>query len=141
MFLRLCRVGAAISLFVGLGTGGCASNNGNKPGDTGAAPAHASTTAQPAQTNTSTRPAEVSPPTRPVASSDEPARPSRGAMRVRFGIKPGNYDVVIARSGTTTFVYGPTEVQMAGNGIYTIVAVPTAQTTKADVLLLDDFVP
>jgi hypothetical protein len=53
--------------------------------------------------------------------------------------EPGNYDVVIARSGTDTFIFGPQEVQMAGNGIYTIVAVPTIQTSRADVLLLDDF--
>jgi hypothetical protein len=53
--------------------------------------------------------------------------------------EPGSYDVVIARAGTDTFVFGPREVQIAGAGIYTIVAVPTAQTTVADVLLLDDF--
>jgi len=52
---------------------------------------------------------------------------------------PGNYDIIIARAGTDTFVYGPREVALAGGGIYTIVAVPTPQTTSADVLLLDDF--
>ena len=54
--------------------------------------------------------------------------------------EPGSYDVVVARAGTDTFVYGPLEVAMTGGGIYTIVAVPTVQTTRADVLLLDDFV-
>jgi hypothetical protein len=53
--------------------------------------------------------------------------------------EPGSYDIVIARSGTSTFVFGPREVQMSGGGIYTIAAVPTAQTNVADVLLLDDF--
>jgi len=53
--------------------------------------------------------------------------------------EPGPYDVVIANAGTDTFVFGPTEIDMAGGGLYTIVAVPTVQTTRADVLLLDDF--
>jgi hypothetical protein len=53
--------------------------------------------------------------------------------------EPGSYDIVIARAGTDTFVFGPREVQMSGAGIYTIAAVPTAQTTVADVLFLDDF--
>jgi hypothetical protein len=53
--------------------------------------------------------------------------------------EPGSYDIVIARAGTDTFVFGPREVQMSGAGIYTIAAVPTAQTTAADVLFLDDF--
>jgi hypothetical protein len=52
---------------------------------------------------------------------------------------PGSYDIVIARAGTDTYLYGPQEVQMTGAGLYTIVAVPTAQTTRADVMLLDDF--
>jgi hypothetical protein len=46
---------------------------------------------------------------------------------------------VIARAGTDTYLYGPQEVQMNGAGLYTIVAVPTAQTTRADLMLLDDF--
>lgn len=53
--------------------------------------------------------------------------------------EPGNYDIVIARAGTDSFIYGPTEVTLAGNGVYTIVAVPTAQISKADVMMLDDF--
>lgn len=55
--------------------------------------------------------------------------------------EPGHYDIVIARAGTTSFLYGPTEVTMAGNGVYTIVAVPTAQIAKVDVMMLDDFAP
>jgi len=54
-------------------------------------------------------------------------------------LAPGSYDIVIARAGSDDFVYGPHQVDLAGGGIYTIVAVPTAQTTIANVLLLDDF--
>jgi hypothetical protein len=52
---------------------------------------------------------------------------------------PGDFDIIIAKSGTDTFVYGPQQVTLAGSGIYTIVAVPTSQQSRADVLFLDDF--
>lgn len=52
---------------------------------------------------------------------------------------PGSFDVIIAKSGTDTFVYGPQQVTLAGGGIYTIVAVPTDQASRANVLMLDDF--
>jgi len=52
---------------------------------------------------------------------------------------PGDFDIIIAKSGTDTFVYGPQQVTLAGGGIYTIVAVPTDQLSRANVLLLDDF--
>jgi hypothetical protein len=52
---------------------------------------------------------------------------------------PGDYDVVIMRSGTQTVVFGPMEVHMAGSGLYTIVGVPTADITRADILQLGDF--
>jgi uncharacterized protein DUF4397 len=52
---------------------------------------------------------------------------------------PGDFDIIIAKSGTDTFVYGPQQVTLAGGGIYTIVAVPTDQTSRANVLMLDDF--
>jgi hypothetical protein len=54
-------------------------------------------------------------------------------------LAPGSYDIVLARAGTDIFVFGPRQVDLAGGGLYTIVAVPTAQATSADVLLLDDF--
>ena len=66
---------------------------------------------------------------------------SRASVGTTQAFEPGNYDVLIARAGTDSFIFGPVEVQMSGNGIYTIAAVPTAQVTRADVLLLDDFVP
>jgi hypothetical protein len=52
---------------------------------------------------------------------------------------PGPFDIIIAKSGTDTFVYGPQEVTLAGGGIYTIVATPTDQASRANVLFLDDF--
>jgi hypothetical protein len=52
---------------------------------------------------------------------------------------PGAFDIIIAKSGTDTFVYGPQQVTLAGGGIYTIVAVPTDQASRANVLFLDDF--
>ena len=52
---------------------------------------------------------------------------------------PGDYDVVLMRQGTTTIVFGPQEVTMAGGGLYTIVGVPTADISRADILQLGDF--
>ena len=52
---------------------------------------------------------------------------------------PGSFDIIIAKSGTDTFVDGPQQVTLAGGGIYTIVAVPTEQAARANVLMLDDF--
>ncbi len=52
---------------------------------------------------------------------------------------PGDYDVFLMRQGTTTIVYGPQEVTMAGGGLYTIVGVPTADVSRADILQLGDF--
>ena len=52
---------------------------------------------------------------------------------------PGDYDVFLMRTGTTTIVYGPQEVHMAGGGLYTIVGVPTADISRADTLQLGDF--
>jgi hypothetical protein len=52
---------------------------------------------------------------------------------------PGNYDVVLMRQGTATIVFGPQEVTMAGGGLYTIVGVPTADISRADILQLGDF--
>jgi hypothetical protein len=52
---------------------------------------------------------------------------------------PGDYDVFLMRSGTSAIVFGPQEVHMSGGGLYTLVGVPTADTTRADILPLDDF--
>jgi hypothetical protein len=64
---------------------------------------------------------------------------SGGSIGGAVVLDPGSYDVVIARASTDTYLFGPLQVDIAGGGIYTIVAVPTVQTTRADVLLLDDF--
>jgi hypothetical protein len=66
---------------------------------------------------------------------------STGSIGSFQPLEPGSYDVIVARAGTDTFVYGPRQVDLSGGGIYTIVAVPTAQTTTANLLLLDDFMP
>ena len=52
---------------------------------------------------------------------------------------PGRYDVVLKRRGTNTVVFGPRSVDLAGRGIYTIVATDTGEATAADIELLDDF--
>jgi hypothetical protein len=54
-------------------------------------------------------------------------------------VAPGDYDVFLMRQGTTTIVFGPQQVTMAGGGLYTIVAVPTADVSRADILPLGDF--
>jgi Domain of unknown function (DUF4397) len=62
--------------------------------------------------------------------------PSIGASQL---FDPGDYDVVLIRAGTTSIMYGPREVTLAGGGIYTVVGTPTVDVTRADLLLLDDF--
>jgi hypothetical protein len=52
---------------------------------------------------------------------------------------PGDYDVVLMRAGTPTIAFGPLEVHMNGGGLYTLVGVPTADITRADILPLGDF--
>ena len=52
---------------------------------------------------------------------------------------PGAYDVFLLRSGTSTIVFGPQQVQLSGGGLYTLVGVPTADITRADILQLGDF--
>ncbi len=54
-------------------------------------------------------------------------------------LAPGDYDVFLLRSGTSTIVFGPQEVHMSGSGLYTLVGVPTADITRADILPLGDF--
>ena len=54
-------------------------------------------------------------------------------------LAPGDYDVFLLRSGTSTIVFGPQVVHMSGSGLYTLVGVPTADITRADILPLGDF--
>ena len=55
-------------------------------------------------------------------------------------LDPGSYDVILARSGTDTYVFGPLNVQLSGGGVYTAVGVATSDATRSDLVLLDDFV-
>ena len=64
---------------------------------------------------------------------------STASVGVSQPFAPGSFDIIIAKSGTDTFVYGPQQVTLAGGGIYTIAAVPTDQASRANVLMLDDF--
>jgi len=64
---------------------------------------------------------------------------STASVGVSQQFAPGGFDIIIAKSGTDTFVYGPQQVTLAGGGIYTIAAVPTDQASRANVLMLDDF--
>jgi hypothetical protein len=54
-------------------------------------------------------------------------------------VAPGSYDVFLARASSASYTFGPLEVELAGGGVYTIVAVPTTDLTRSDVVLLDDF--
>jgi hypothetical protein len=52
---------------------------------------------------------------------------------------PDRYDIVLTRGGTDDVVFGPQTVDLAGGGIYTIVATGQDNLTSADAVLLDDF--
>lgn len=51
--------------------------------------------------------------------------------------EPERYDVVLTRAGTDEVVFGPRTVDLAGGGIYTVIA--TGDATSVDGVLLDDF--
>jgi Domain of unknown function (DUF4397) len=50
---------------------------------------------------------------------------------------PARYDIVLTRAGTDQIVFGPRTVDLAGGGIYTVLAIGDANAV--DALLLDDF--
>jgi hypothetical protein len=54
-------------------------------------------------------------------------------------MSPDRYDIVLTRGGTDAVVFGPRTVDLAGSGIYTIVATGPDNLTSADAVLLDDF--
>jgi hypothetical protein len=62
-----------------------------------------------------------------------------GSIGASHQFDPGDYDLFLMRSGTTSIMYGPQVLTLAGGGIYTVVGVPTADISRADTLLLDDF--
>ncbi|HVY63673.1 MAG TPA: DUF4397 domain-containing protein [Gammaproteobacteria bacterium] len=74
-----------------------------------------------------------------VYTSTVTAQLGAGSIGGTAEFAPGDYDVVLMRAGTTSIAYGPLEVTMAGGGLYTLVGVPTADITRADVLELGDF--
>jgi hypothetical protein len=65
---------------------------------------------------------------------------STGSSGTVHLFEPGSYDVVLARAGTDTYVFGPLNVELSGSGVYTAVGVATPDATRSDVVLLDDFV-
>jgi hypothetical protein len=65
---------------------------------------------------------------------------SSGSSGTVHLMDPGSYDVVMADAGTDTYIFGPLDVELSGNGIYTIVATATGDAAHADAVLLDDFV-
>jgi hypothetical protein len=52
---------------------------------------------------------------------------------------PDRYDIILTRGGTDDVVFGPRTVDLAGGGIYTIIATGKSDLTSADAVLLDDF--
>ena len=50
---------------------------------------------------------------------------------------PARYDIVLTRAGTDEVVFGPRTVDLAGGGIYTVIA--TGDANSVDATLLDDF--
>jgi hypothetical protein len=52
---------------------------------------------------------------------------------------PGEYDLYLRQSGTSTLVSGPTRLSIAAQGIYGVLAVNGADTATANVVLFDDF--
>jgi hypothetical protein len=50
---------------------------------------------------------------------------------------PERYDIILTRAGTDEIVFGPRTADLAGGGIYTIIA--TGDASAADAVLLDDF--
>jgi hypothetical protein len=62
---------------------------------------------------------------------------SSGVMTGLMHRDPARYDIVFTRAGTDEVVFGPSTVDLAGGGIYTVIA--TGDNTAADAVLFDDF--
>jgi hypothetical protein len=52
---------------------------------------------------------------------------------------PGDYDIYLRETGTTTLRAGPIPVTLAGGGLYGVLATNGPDTATADVVLFDDF--
>ena len=60
-------------------------------------------------------------------------------LRTYTPLAPGDYDLYLRQSGTTTLLSGPTRISVAAGGIYGVLAVDGPDTATAAVLFLDDF--
>lgn len=69
-------------------------------------------------------------------STESLATGSSGSVHL---FAPGSYDIYLARAASATYTFGPLRVELDGSGVYTLVAVPTTDLTRSDVVLLDDF--
>lgn len=62
---------------------------------------------------------------------------STGGATGLLQLDPERYDIALTRAGTDEIVFGPQTVELAGSGIYTVIA--SGDATAADAVLLDDF--
>jgi hypothetical protein len=67
--------------------------------------------------------------------------PAPGAPATYGEVAPGDYDLYLRQAGTTTLLSGPTQISVASEGIYGVLAINGADTATAGVVLFDDFVP
>lgn len=54
-------------------------------------------------------------------------------------LAPGEYDVYVRLENSTTIVSGPTRINVAAEGLYSVLAINGPDTATASVVLLDDF--
>ena len=54
-------------------------------------------------------------------------------------LAPGDYDLYLRQTGTTTLLYGPTRISVAAEGLYELLALNGPDGTTADVVFLGDF--
>ncbi len=81
-------------------------------------------------------PADVDPTTAGSAAVLSP-----GTIGLPANYPPGDYEVRLRQTGTTTFVAGPVPVTLTGGGIYGILATNGADAATATITLIDDFQP
>jgi hypothetical protein len=56
-----------------------------------------------------------------------------------LSLPPGDHDIWLRRTNTTTYLSGPTTITVAAGGIYSILAVNGPDTATANLVLFDDF--
>jgi hypothetical protein len=67
------------------------------------------------------------------------ALPAPGAPTNYSELPPGDYDLYLRQTGTTTLLSGPTQISVGSGGIYGVLAINGADTATAGVALFDDF--